>query len=108
VGAPAGTPATISLPQLRAFGRDAFERAGLNGPDADTGAEVLSTTDAWGVFTHGTKALRGYLRRLRAGGLRPRGRPGRGARDPASVRRARQPPGVGRDRRPGPGRLPRR
>ena len=75
MGAPAGTPATISLPQLRAFGRDAFERAGLNGPDADTGAEVLSTTDAWGVFTHGTKALRGYLRRLRAGGLRPRGRP---------------------------------
>ena len=43
-----GAPATISLPQLRAFGRDAFERAGLNGPDADTGAEVLSTTDAWG------------------------------------------------------------
>jgi len=44
---------------------------------------VLSTTDAWGVFTHGTKALRGYLRRLRSGGLRPRGRPGVVAEGPA-------------------------
>ena len=50
--------ATISLPQLRAFCRDAFERAGLSGPDAGTGAEVLSTTDAWGVFTHGSRARR--------------------------------------------------
>jgi len=61
VGAPAGTPATISLPQLRTFCRDAFERAGLSGPDAGTGAEVPSTTGRGGVFTHGSKALRGYL-----------------------------------------------
>jgi len=74
---------TISLPQLRAFCRDAFERAGLSGPDSGTGAEVLSTTDAWGVFTHGSKALRGYLRRLQAGGLRARGRPGIVAEGPA-------------------------
>ena len=32
--------------------------------DATTGADVLATTDAWGVFTHGTKCLAGYLRRL--------------------------------------------
>lgn len=43
--------------------------------DAATGADVLSTTDAWGVFTHGTKSLAGYLRRLKAGGLRAQGRP---------------------------------
>jgi LDH2 family malate/lactate/ureidoglycolate dehydrogenase len=43
--------------------------------DAATGAEVLTTTDAWGVFTHGTKSLAGYLRRLKAGGIRARGRP---------------------------------
>jgi LDH2 family malate/lactate/ureidoglycolate dehydrogenase len=43
--------------------------------DAWTGAEVLATTDAWGVFTHGCKSLYGYLRRLHAGGLNPTGRP---------------------------------
>jgi ureidoglycolate dehydrogenase (NAD+) len=83
VGAPAVTPGTITLPQLRAFCRDAFERTGMSGPDADTGAEVLSTTDGWGVFTHGSKALRGYLRRLRASGLRAGGRPGIAAEGPA-------------------------
>jgi LDH2 family malate/lactate/ureidoglycolate dehydrogenase len=30
----------------------------------------LVGTDAFGVFTHGTKALRGYVRRLRGGGLK--------------------------------------
>ena len=54
----------------------------MNGPDAATGAEVLSTTDGWGVFTHGSKALRGYLRRLQAGGLRARGRPAIAAEGP--------------------------
>jgi ureidoglycolate dehydrogenase (NAD+) len=83
VGAPAAAAGTIALPQLRAFCRDAFARAGMSGPDADTGAEVLSTTDGWGVFTHGSKALRGYLRRLRAGGLQPGGRPGIVAEGPA-------------------------
>jgi len=38
--------------------------------DAGTAADVLVTTDTFGVFTHGTKSLRGYVRRLRAGGLR--------------------------------------
>jgi LDH2 family malate/lactate/ureidoglycolate dehydrogenase len=69
-----GAPATISLPQLRAFCRDAFDRADLSGPDAGTGAEVLSTTDAWGIFTHGSKALMSFA-------------PGRGAED----RRGRKP-----------------
>jgi LDH2 family malate/lactate/ureidoglycolate dehydrogenase len=32
-------------------------------------------TDTWGVFTHGVKALRGYVRRLRAGGLNPKAKP---------------------------------
>jgi LDH2 family malate/lactate/ureidoglycolate dehydrogenase len=38
--------------------------------DAGVTADVLVTTDTFGVFTHGTKSLRGYVRRLRAGGLR--------------------------------------
>ena len=33
------------------------------------------TTDTWGVYTHGTKALYAYTRRLREKGLKPRGRP---------------------------------
>jgi LDH2 family malate/lactate/ureidoglycolate dehydrogenase len=66
---------TISFESLRRLCADAFSRAGLSDIDAATGAEVLSTTDAWGVFTHGSKALRGYLRRLHAGGLVADARP---------------------------------
>ncbi len=69
------TSRTVPLNDLRSLCAAAFERAGLSATDAATGAEVLSTTDAWGVFTHGSKSLRGYLRRLLAGGLRPQGRP---------------------------------
>ena len=92
MGTPAATAGTIALPQLKAFCRDAFARTGLSGPDADTGAEVLSTTDGWGVFTHGSKALRGYLRRLRAGGLRAGGRPGIVAEGPRPSPAARSTP----------------
>src|SRR5260370_2298860 len=67
--------ANITLPRLEALCDEAFRRAGLSAADAASGAEVLSTTDAWGVFTHGSKALRGYLRRLLAGGPRATGRP---------------------------------
>jgi LDH2 family malate/lactate/ureidoglycolate dehydrogenase len=67
--------ANITLPRLEALCDEAFRRAGLSAADAATGAGVLTTTDAWGVFTHGSKALRGYLKRLLAGGLRPTGRP---------------------------------
>jgi ureidoglycolate dehydrogenase (NAD+) len=67
--------ANITLARLEALCDDAFRQAGLSAADAATGARVLATTDGWGVFTHGSKALRGYLRRLLGGGLRPRGRP---------------------------------
>src|SRR3954466_3282352 len=65
----------VSFQDLHAFARSAFEAAGLSTADAATGADVLATTDAWGVFTHGTKALAGYLRRLQNGGLQSRGVP---------------------------------
>jgi LDH2 family malate/lactate/ureidoglycolate dehydrogenase len=42
----------------------------VNEQDACLTAELLVLTDTWGVFTHGTKNLRGYLRRLQAGGIR--------------------------------------
>jgi LDH2 family malate/lactate/ureidoglycolate dehydrogenase len=47
----------------------------MSNADSEMGADVLATTDAWGVFTHGTKSLAGYLRRLKAGGLRAQGKP---------------------------------
>jgi LDH2 family malate/lactate/ureidoglycolate dehydrogenase len=47
--------ATVSLVQLRSFATDALKASGVSEPDAVTTAEVLATTDAWGVFTHGTK-----------------------------------------------------
>ena len=72
---PAVSTRTVQVDKLRDFTREAFRRAGLSDADAAVGADVLTTTDAWGVFTHGTKSLAGYLRRLRAGGLRASARP---------------------------------
>jgi len=72
---PAISSRTIPVSKLRDFTRRAFQSTGLSPSDAETGADVLVTTDAWGVFTHGTKSLAGYLRRLQAGGLRATGRP---------------------------------
>jgi LDH2 family malate/lactate/ureidoglycolate dehydrogenase len=65
----------ITYPELHQVAEETFRRAGLTDADARTGADVLAVTDAWGVFTHGTKNLLGYVRRLQAGGLRPRGQP---------------------------------
>jgi len=65
----------ISFAELHRFTTEALRRAGLSEADAETSADVLVTTDAWGVFTHGTKSLAGYLRRLMAGGLRAQGQP---------------------------------
>jgi ureidoglycolate dehydrogenase (NAD+) len=64
-----------TVESLHSFCFDALTRAGLTEIDAEIGAQVLCTTDCWGVFTHGNKSLRGYLRRLQAGGLKPQGRP---------------------------------
>lgn len=65
----------ISVDDLRAFCLAALARAGVGEAEARTTAEVLVTTDTWGVHTHGVKALRGYVRRLKAGGLRTDAKP---------------------------------
>lgn len=65
----------VSFAELHRFTVEALRSTGVNEADATTVADVLVTTDAWGVFTHGTKLLAGYIRRLQAGGLRPQGRP---------------------------------
>ncbi len=72
--ASASATSRVSCDQLHRFCVSAFQRVGLSEMDATIGADVLATTDAMGVHTHGTKNLRGYLRRLKAGGLRARGK----------------------------------
>lgn len=65
----------VSIEDLRAFCVEALCLNGVSEADAGTTADVLVTTDTWGTFTHGTKALRAYIRRLRGGGLRSDGKP---------------------------------
>jgi len=65
----------VSVANLHSFCLEALRKVGVNETDARTTADVLVTTDTWGTFTHGTKALRAYVRRLIGGGLRPSGRP---------------------------------
>jgi len=50
---------------LKAFCVKAMKLAGMNEEDAGFTADCLVTTDTWGVFTHGTKQLRGLLQNFR-------------------------------------------
>ena len=61
----------VPVGELRTFTVSALHAAGLNDADAHTAADALVTTDAMGVFTHGTKLLAGYLKKLQGGGYRP-------------------------------------
>ena len=61
---------TISIESLTTFCITALTKVGMSRADAETTAEALVTTDAMGVFTHGTKLLIGYLNRLKGGGYR--------------------------------------
>jgi ureidoglycolate dehydrogenase (NAD+) len=65
----------VSVEALRAFCLDALRKVGVGEEDAATTADVLVTTDTWGVFTHGVKSLRGYIRRIQGGGIRADARP---------------------------------
>ncbi len=65
----------VLVQDLHGFCVEALTKIGVGETDARTTADVLVTTDTWGTFTHGTKALRAYIRRLRGGGLRKNGSP---------------------------------
>src|SRR5258708_39009762 len=52
-------PMKIFAPQLEAFCVEALRKVGVSEPDARTTASLLVMTDTWGVFTHGSKNLRG-------------------------------------------------
>ena len=66
---------TISIESLTSFCTTALMTVGMSRADAATTADALVTTDAMGVFTHGTKLLGGYLNRLKGGGYRATGSP---------------------------------
>lgn len=68
-------PVPVPVAALEGLALEALAICGLSPEDARAATEVLVTTDTWGVYTHGTKSLRGYARRLRGGGLNPRGKP---------------------------------
>ena len=69
------TAKLITVDALQAEGERLLQLAGACGEHAEITADALVTTDSWGVFTHGTKLLRGYIRRLKAGGLLGEGSP---------------------------------
>lgn len=58
----------VGIDELTQFACDCFQRAGLSAENSFDTAEALVTTDAMGVFTHGTKLMSGYIRKLQGGG----------------------------------------
>ena len=56
--------------ELKLYAQSVLQAVGVGEVDAANAAEVLATTDAMGVFTHGTKLLSGYVRKLQGGGYR--------------------------------------
>ena len=65
----------VSISVLKSFVIDALKSTGLSERDCETTAEALVSTDVLGVFTHGTKLLAGYLKKLQGGGYRIEGCP---------------------------------
>ena len=61
----------IRFEELHQFVVDALVSTGMSAEHAQWSADTLATTDALGVFTHGTKLLIGYLKKLKAGGYQP-------------------------------------
>ena len=60
----------IPVDELFTFVEQTLRSIGVGETDAHTTADALVTTDTWGIFTHGTKLLAGYVRRLRGTGWR--------------------------------------
>lgn len=73
----------VKVADLRDWCAAVLRSAGSCEGHARTTADVLATTDSWGVFTHGTKLLAGYVRRLRCGGIRSDVQPAVAAEGPA-------------------------
>ena len=59
---------TIPVADLERLCEVVLRKCGLSDADARVAADVLATTDTYGVYTHGTKCLAGYVARMKAGG----------------------------------------
>jgi LDH2 family malate/lactate/ureidoglycolate dehydrogenase len=73
----------VAANKLEAFCIGGLLKAGVNPEGARTTADILVLTDTWGIFTHGTKNLRGYIQRIQGGGIRKSGRPKIASEGPA-------------------------
>lgn len=60
----------VSIELLTQFAVDALQKVGVCARDARITADVLVKTDTLGIHSHGVKNLAGYIRRIRAGGIR--------------------------------------
>lgn len=65
----------IGIEELKAFCRSVLLREGMTEADAATTAEVLVETDAFGVHSHGSKNLSGYINKAHKGGVSLHARP---------------------------------
>lgn len=65
----------VRVADLEAYCVNAMLKAGMREEDARTTAQVLVTSDTWGIYTHGTKQLRPLLIHMRDGGLDPHATP---------------------------------
>lgn len=65
----------IRIDDLKDFTVKALRKSEVGAKEADTIAEVLVTTDMFGVLSHGTKNLLGYILKMQAGGLNPKALP---------------------------------
>ncbi len=61
--------ATVFPKDLEAFVIEAMQRYGIREADARLSAEILVTTDTWGVHTHGTRQLRPLMKNFPTGRL---------------------------------------
>src|SRR5690606_32502201 len=74
-GSEANMTSRVAIPELTRFVESCLHAVGVGASDASTAADALVTTDAMGVFTHGTKLLAGYLRKLKGGGYQSSAQP---------------------------------
>jgi ureidoglycolate dehydrogenase (NAD+) len=65
----------VSIPKLEDMVAQMLARCGLAANQAQATAQALVTTDAMGVFTHGSKLLAGYIRKLQGGGYDAKAEP---------------------------------
>ena len=59
----------VTPKELEDFCVEAMLKCGMSEKDSRIAANVLVATDTMGIHSHGTRSLRQYLKRMRAGGL---------------------------------------